>query len=55
MIIENDDLELDKSVFNTLKKNITQLEKNNARDKNYASDELASEIKKRIERLVDGN
>lgn len=55
MNIEHDELDLDKSVFNTLKKNITQMEKNNARDKNYTSDELVGEIKKRIERLVNGN
>lgn len=54
MSIEVDELELDSGVLRTLKRTIEQLEKEDARTKAIGDDAMPGEIKKKIERLVDG-
>ena len=55
MSFEGDEHELDQSVLRALKRTIAQLEKDDARTKAIGDDAMPGEIKKRIERLVDGN
>ncbi len=55
MSLEFDEQELNQSVLKTLKKQIEQLEKKDARTKEIGDDAMPGEIKKRIERLVEGN
>ncbi len=54
MNLEYDELELDQSVLKTLKRTIEQMEKQDVRTKVIGDDAMPGEIKKRIERLVDG-
>lgn len=55
MNLEFDEQELDQSVLQTLKQTIEQMEKKDARTKEIGDDAMPDVIKKRIERLVDGN
>ena len=55
MNLEFDEQELDQGVLKTLKRTIEQMEKKDVRTKEIGDDAMPSEIKKRIERLVDGN
>lgn len=55
MSLEYDEQELDQGLLQTLRKQIEQMEKEDAHSKEIGDDGMPNEIKKKIERLVDGN